>query len=374
MPININVPNLPYASIENPQIDFSALAQIGTIPERLRMRELRNKFERGEITDYDQMWKELGKADPLAAAKMLASDSGGQYGYNLEFDDQGNAYRAGRGGDMLPVTPPGGGKFVNRGSWVQTSRGLVWMPAGGVTGGTDGAPVPSAPTPGAPTPGASRLSPPTPVQTQDYTMDESGNPVEAPTQTAQGAIPTVESEKWAHERKATQATDRALTERVLANLDKQIKTFSQLLDPSGRPSKQLRAITGNYKLNGKETPIPNAWLMDVTEDARNASANLETAAVQVGLDTLEQMRAASAQGASGMGQLAIQESLWLQNSIANLNKTQGTPQAAQHIQDILNHSKRIRDIVSQKYRSVYGEDIDGGGGGGANNDDPLGLF
>lgn len=59
-------------------IDFSALANLGQIPERLRMRGLRNQFASGKfikdgVLDYPALVQALGAADPMAGGRAAMS-------------------------------------------------------------------------------------------------------------------------------------------------------------------------------------------------------------------------------------------------------------------------------------------------------------
>lgn len=311
-------------------IDFSALANLGQIPERLRMRDLRNKFASGGITDFNAMVQALGAADPMAAAKLWATQGEDRYGLNPVFDAEGNAYQTNSAGGLSPLEVPGGGKLTAPQRWVETPEGYVPVPSRGPIGGSVQGPEPR------------------PVPTMNVGPDGSMTPT---------AVPSLGSQKQKHELASTKATDQAMAQSAVAKFDEQVANFETLLDESGEGSSKLRSITGNRKVYGVETPIPNAWLPNVSQESRDASANLETAAVQVGLNTLAEMRAMSAQGASGMGQLAIKESEWLQNSIRSLRETQGTPQAAKHIREIIRYSKMVQAQIKEKYRNIYGEEL-----------------
>lgn len=107
------------------QIDFSALANLGTIPERLRMRQLRgqfadpNAFMTDGVFDYNKMAQAVGVADPALGAKLYAAgqeaDALAAYRNrppepDWRQDDSGNFYNA--NSPTLPVVA-GGGNFAN---------------------------------------------------------------------------------------------------------------------------------------------------------------------------------------------------------------------------------------------------------------------
>jgi hypothetical protein len=282
----------------------------------------------GPDASFEDRAKAIMSVDPILGMKYLQSAETGlgvdRFGLNPVFDAEGNAYQTNSAGGLAPLNVPGGGQLVQPQTWKETSEGYVPLPSRGAVGG--GIAV-------------------NPVQTQDVSPDGTMVPHQP------AAVPSLKSVKQGREMRAEQATDKAIAESAIAKFDETIKNFSNLVDESGQPTEQLKAITGDTM------GIPKAYLPNWSENARNAAANLETSAVQIGLNTLAEMRAASAQGASGMGQLAIQESKWLQNSIRSLQETQGTPQAAQHIADIIRYSKAIQGRIRQKYKEVYDEDL-----------------
>jgi hypothetical protein len=316
-------------------INWSQLNDIGAnigqgYQRRALVKEMQGAFGPNGELDYDKMVQILSARRPEMAAKMAMSqqDASNRYGHNLVFDENGNAYQTMSGGGLAPVQGEDGAKLTAPQTWKEGPEGYYPVPSRG-------------PMPG-PTP--------RPVTT----MDVSPEGVMTPTQ--QG-VPSLGAEKFKREKLETKATDKALAEDAIAKFDEAIANMGSLVDESGKSTEQLRSITGNREVGGVDTGIPNAWLPNVFQTARDASANKETAAVQIGLNTLAQMRAASAQGASGMGQLAIQESVWLQNSIRSLQETQGTTQAAKHIQDIINNAKRVQARIRNKYKELHNEDL-----------------
>jgi hypothetical protein len=318
-------------------IDFSALAGIGqNIGQGYQRRALANDMQ-GAIgpdgtIDYNKAISVLMQRNPIAAMKLMSDQQGqDRFGLNPVFDEEGNAYQTSGAGGVAPLTLPNGKKLTAPQRWLETPEGYVPAPTRGPIGG-------SAPQPH-------------PVQTMDVGPDG----IETPH--APAAIPSLKSVKQGHEMASNKATDRALATNTIDKLNHQIEQFETLVDKSGKSTPALQSITGTRKVFGIDTTIPNDWLKDYSTEARDAAAKMATSAIQVGLNTLEQMRAMSAQGASGMGQLAIQESVWLQNSIASLSTAQSPEQAAEHIQDIINRSKRVQQVVAAKYKEIYGEDI-----------------
>jgi hypothetical protein len=348
-------------------IDFSALAGIGQgLGGALGQHNLGTAMrDSGAIgpdgtLDYNKMVAVLAERRPELAAKMAAAqqDAANRYGHNLVFDANGNAYQTMSGGGLSPVSGAGGTPMVAPQTWIDTPNGRVPVSSRGPVG-----------------PGGHTVQS---VPTVDVNPDGTTTPTRA--------IPSIASEKHRVDRAETKATDRALATNTIDKLNEQIYAFKSLVDEQGKSTPGLQKITGNKKIGNFDTTIPNDWLPDYSQEARNASASMATSAIQVGLNTLEQMRAMSAQGASGMGQLAIQESVWLQNSIASLSKAQSPEQAAKHIQDIINRSKRVETIIRSKYSELYGEELPNSGPtmdqppqgnvapSGAGGDDPLGLF
>jgi hypothetical protein len=74
------------------------------------------------------------------------------------------------------------------------------------------------------------------------------------------------------------------------------------------------------------------------------------------LQVLAEMRAASAQGASGMGQLAIQESEWLQQSLDALQQSTSPEQMARNLRRVAAHTKKLRAAMKHKFRMSHGKD------------------
>jgi hypothetical protein len=178
---------------------------------------------------------------------------------------------------------------------------------------------------------------------------------------------SVEYAKKSAENRVEKEGKRPVDEALVANIDDKLgrleQSASELLDNPNAPleqrgpSKGLKSITGNYTLpNGYETPIPNAWLPNVSQEARNASAKLDNVVIQTGLGVLEQMRSATSTGASGMGQLAIEESRMLQNSIASYSQAQDPKAAATALRKVVYWTRRVRDISKKKFRDTYGAD------------------
>lgn len=160
-------------------------------------------------------------------------------------------------------------------------------------------------------------------------------------------------------RQEEEPTDWGLVQSADENFANMERNISQLITPEGKPTPALRAISGNYNVRGRDTGIPNAPLYNLTQQARDAHATLQTSVVEVGLNTLAQMRAMSAQGASGMGQLAIQESQWLQQSLNAVGEEQSPEQLARNLKAIVVHSQRLRAALRQKFQMSHGKPFTG---------------
>jgi hypothetical protein len=334
------------------QIDFSALAGIGqNIGQGYQRRKLADEMQAAfgpdGTLDYNKMMQIMSASRPMEAARMATQQQGAENRFMtpvlMEDGKGGYAYvqPQSQGGGQIMDVP--GYKPAPPNRYLETPNGYVPVPTRGGLGG----PINAETAP--PVPGATQMD-------VGPGADPRG-PYLPGAQAQPGAIPSLKSVKQGHEMASTHATDKALAQDAISKFDEVVDTLGNLVDESGKSTEQLQTVTGNRKIGGVDTHIPNAWLPNVYEGARNASANINTAAIQIGLNALAQMRAASAQGASGMGQLAIQESVWLQNSIRSLEQTQSTPQAAKHISDIINYSKRVQDRIREKYKSIYGEDL-----------------
>lgn len=100
--------------------------------------------------------------------------------------------------------------------------------------------------------------------------------------------------------------------------------------------------------------------------AFDLSAEIETIKANLGFDRLQQMRDNSPTGGA-LGQVAIQELIALQSTVANLNPDQSAPQLKDNLERIRGHYSRWRAAVEQALASEGGKqeagpasnDIDG---------------
>lgn len=335
--------------------------------------------------DWDKSVEMIGTKSPELAYKFMASSgSDNQFGANIQpaYNNRTGQWEfiqpnKGGGASAIPdYSPPMGG------TWIETDQGYKFVPS--KTPGYQNQPYPMQPPPHQPQQPTLPPSQQNPQQV-DGVYDPASDIEELPppgysvqprqpqpefgdpgtgqypqqgdqsimpyTQGDQppGVIPSVGSEKLKDDRREKKGTATALAQATKLAVDESIRNFEEIIN-----SPDLEAVTGNYRLNGIDTGVPNSFIPGYTQRARDIEARIGTAAVQVGLNMLEQMRAMSAQGASGMGQLAIKESEWLQNSRGSLALSQGTPQFKVEAQKIIDHFKALKGIVDAKYNEMYG--------------------
>ncbi len=322
-----------------PQVDFAGpLSNLGAnLGVGVKRRQMQSAISAlGPDATFEDRAKAIMSIDPVLGMKFLSQSAEGgggigEFGLNPIYgqDAQGNTvlFQPSKQGGAQQIQLPEGVQPTMPQRWLEGPNGYAPAPAKGVFGG-----------------GA--MPPPTGVQTQDVSPDGTMAP-------HQSAIPSLGAQKQHYARSEEVATNRALALDSVDKLGELDATLSKLVDESGNANEGLQSITGNRKIGGFDTHIPNSSLYDISQTARDASATLKTSAVQIGLNTLASMRAMSAQGASGMGQLAIQESIWLQNSIRSLEAAQSPEQIAQNIKEIREHSARLRERISAKFKEEF---------------------
>jgi len=96
------------------------------------------------------------------------------------------------------------------------------------------------------------------------------------------------------------------------------------------------------------------------EDARNASATMETLKGKILNDTLQALKSASANGASGYGSLSEKEGETIKNMISSLDRIQSPKQARESIMAIQAYAKELQGRAKQMYSGQYREDPDAG--------------
>jgi hypothetical protein len=354
----VNFPQVNTYQIKSDPIDFSALQTI--VPnfwkgqavgrESDLREEIQTAIKPDGTFDIQKGMAILAKYEPEAAMKMSL------------LDQQNQALNSMRGFGALPDAEKtrilygggmgGGGDAPNTAPMAQVQQG-----SGTESINPNGPYVPQqAPGPIAGT----SLTQPSNVPAPGYTN------LPEDVQKAIAPAGSVEYAKKSAENRVEREGKRPVDEALVANIDDKLGRLEQsageLLAPGATleergPSEGLKRITGNYQLGGFDTRIPNAWLKDVTQPARDASAKLDNVVIQTGLGVLEQMRSATSTGASGMGQLAIEESRMLQNSIASYSQAQNPKDAATALRKVIYWTRKVRGIAKAKFKNTYGTDF-----------------
>jgi hypothetical protein len=115
-----------------------------------------------------------------------------------------------------------------------------------------------------------------------------------------------------------------------------ISTIDNIMNTIGTAEKQIGFFTAGT-LGSPLSLIPGTGATDL-------EANLETIKANLGFDRLQQMRDASPTGGA-LGQVAIQELVALQSTVASLNNKQSPNQLKANLKKIQGHYERWRDAV-----------------------------
>lgn len=107
----------------------------------------------------------------------------------------------------------------------------------------------------------------------------------------------------------------------------------------------LDTVGDAKKLVGFSTAGLGSWTASLpATDARDLAAKLETIKANLGFDRLQQMREASPTGGA-LGQVAVQELVALQSTVASLDQGQSPAQLRQSLDKVEQHYKRWLETV-----------------------------
>ena len=115
-----------------------------------------------------------------------------------------------------------------------------------------------------------------------------------------------------------------------------ISTIDNIMNTIGTAEKQISGFTAGT-LGSPLSLIPGT-------PARDLASNLETIKANLGFDRLQQMRDASPTGGA-LGQVAIQELVALQSTVASLDIAQSPSQLERNLKKIKGHYEKWRDAV-----------------------------
>jgi len=142
-----------------------------------------------------------------------------------------------------------------------------------------------------------------------------------------------------------QETQSAIT--LTQTLDNVINMGVKLYNHKG-----LGAVTG--RILGKEGGYAREATQAASQDAADAQALIDTLKSQIGVQTLQAMRAASKSGGA-VGQVSEKEWPILQNQLGALQQTQGTPAFKENLRAVLETLQRMRENEVLAYKRVYGD-------------------
>lgn len=150
--------------------------------------------------------------------------------------------------------------------------------------------------------------------------------------------PGVVTPKVAAERRAAQPHETQAVQGVMLSLQNAIDSTNAVANSPG-----LSNITG--PVMGR---VPN-----ITGQATNAQAHLDTLKAQIGVEVLNAMRAASKTGGA-VGQVTEKEWPILQNQLGALQQSQTTGQFKQNLQVVQTTLRRMQDNARIAYEQTYG--------------------
>ncbi len=328
-----------------PQVDFSSLSKLPDAFEQgqqwSRERALREALKTADFSDLTALAKTVGPLDHELALKLAIAKSQ---------QDALAPYRAAMAGSALERAKTPAERVFNW--WTSHEDGSAAAPEQSPMQLGPSDPIPAGPNGPTGVPGASYATPSgvdpklvnAPAAAQDLLL-----PNQAKEELVKGADLKVK-------RQEEEPSDWALVNSYRENGGLISSGIKDLVDERGAPNDALKSITGNRHIGNIDTRIPNAELKNITQTARDAHASLETIKTQIGLLQLAAMRAASAQGASGLGQLAIQESQWLQQAVKNLDEEQNPYRVARNLVEIDKHVQRLQSALEYKFKMSHGKE------------------
>jgi hypothetical protein len=306
----------------------------GGITSYMDSRRIANVMKEadGDYMKAAQLLLEAGDTKGAAAiSEIYDSQQGseGRFGLSPVLGEGPNGelqyFQSNSGGGASPMELPGGYKPAPPNRWFEGADGRPFaVPSRG--SGASPAPTTNV-TPGSPQPG--------------------GQPGQYPQ--------TLRGKKQGHDMAQNAVSDS----NVINSFDDQIAHYSanlkRIMTPEGGPSEAFKNVAGTEKIGGFDTGIPKsltAW----SEKSREQLSTLKSMQVQQGLNILKGMRADSAQGASGMGQLAIQESQWLQQAITSLQEANSPEEIIERAKDVEYYMGLVSQRLREGYREIYGND------------------
>lgn len=163
--------------------------------------------------------------------------------------------------------------------------------------------------------------------------------------TQEGGLEPIPGGPAAQKANEAEAGDRARTDSALAQADRLIaKTDEALSNVSGFTSGFGGAVTGL---------IPGTSSRDLAADLQTIKANL-------GFAELQAMREASPTGGA-LGQVAVQELVALQSTVASLDQSQSEEQLRQGLEQVRQHYMNWRNTVIQARQGGAQGGAQGGG-------------
>lgn len=154
------------------------------------------------------------------------------------------------------------------------------------------------------------------------------------------------------ESKSTSTDDAFKLREVVSGIDKSFKLANEISNHPGLRDVAGRAFGGEAQVKGVGVTLP-----DITPGTAQADAfNLhQTLLSDVALRTMDQLKAASAQGATGFGALSEKELAILQSSAGNLKLSSSYDELLRNYRKFQSALMNARERLMDKYREKYGD-------------------
>jgi hypothetical protein len=179
-------------------------------------------------------------------------------------------------------------------------------------------------------------------------VDKDGNAIMQRT-TRDGRLETMTAPFGAKVSPGAEAADAKKRQAILDSTNDTLNAIDELLDENGNLRPEVRPAIGTSRLMFAQL-IPGT-------DAYNAQASIDRVRARMVTNLMGELKSQSRTGATGFGQLNLQELKIIQDAAAKLDPGQGEAAMQTELQNI---RRRLQKVFDDGTGSVPG----GGGGGG----------